>query len=160
MLPVPLYLLLIPSVAAQPAPAETALFQSLLFQVQALGIYCIWLFSERGCLLHISPQSRVPSENCSRQETAAAPGQGTAWGKSGFFSKNTPSEEFVPERWRMEIPMGSAPACLTDSPQHPSGWYSGCYNEFLGLTICWDNDFRCTGHSYAPALLQHLLLPC
>lgn len=22
--------------------------------------------------------------------------------------------------------------------------------------ICWDNDFRCTGHFHAPALLQHL----
>lgn len=131
------------------------------FPGSGTGYYCIWLFSERGCLLHISPQSRVPLENCSRQETAATAGQGTAWGKSvGFFSKNPPSEEFVPERWRMEIPMGSAPACLMDSPQHPSGWYSGCCNEFLGITICWDNDFRCTGHSYAPALLQHLLLPC
>lgn len=115
MLLVPLYLLLIPSVAALPAPAETALFQPLLFQVQALGIYCIWLFSECGCLLHMSPQSRVPLENCSRQETAAAPGQGIAWGKSVSFS-NPPSEEFVPERWRTEIPMGSAPACLMDSP--------------------------------------------
>lgn len=74
-----------------------------------------WLFSERGCLLHMSPQSRVPLENCSRQETAAAPGQVITWGKSVSFS-NPPSEEFVPERWRTEIPMGSAPACLMDSP--------------------------------------------
>lgn len=95
-------------------------------------------------------------ENCSRQETAAAPGQGIAWGKSVSFSKNPPSEEFVPERWRMEIPMGSAPACLMDSPQHQFGWYSGCCDEFLRITIRWDNDFRCTGHFHVPALLQHL----
>lgn len=119
-----------------------------------LAVFRAWVFAS-----HL-PTEQSPLGKLFQAETAAAPGQGTAWGKSGFFSKNPPSEEFVPERWRMEIPMGSAPACLTDSPQHPSGWYSGCYNEFLGLTICWDNDFRCTGHSYAPALLQHLLLPC
>lgn len=56
----------------------------------------------------------------------------------------------------MKIPMGSAPACLMDSSQHQFGWCSGCCNEFLGITICWDNDFRCTGQLYAPALLQHL----
>lgn len=52
--------------------------------------------------------------------------------------------------------MGSAPACLMDSPQHQFCWYGGCCNEFLGITICWDNDFRCTGHFSVPALLQHL----
>lgn len=131
-LPESLYLLQTPSVAAVTRPCSSLLF----FQVWAGAGYHIRLFSERGWLL--------PAEQSSLRRLFQAGSCCCSWSGNGtgkisfsFFYKSLRVRSLF---WRdgelpWRDPLGSAPACPTDHPQHQFGRYSGCHNDFFR-----DND--------------------